>query len=71
MAQSVDTQAQQYGPVGSRRFGYQGEGVGVTHQREVGVGLLNEKNGDSLLSFISNLRPMILRGSETLDWIHL
>ena len=43
MAQSVDTQALHYGPVGSRRFGYRGEGVGVTHQREVGVGLLGAR----------------------------
>ena len=40
MVQSLDTQALHYGPVGSRRFGYLGEDVGVTHQREVGVGLL-------------------------------
>ena len=36
----LDMQALHYGPVGSRRFGYRGEGVGVTHELKVGVGLL-------------------------------
>ena len=38
--QSLYMQALHYGPVGSRRFGYRREGVGVTHQRKVGVCLL-------------------------------
>ena len=43
VAQSLDAQALHFGPVKSRRFGNQREGVGVTHQREVGVGLLGAR----------------------------
>ena len=43
MAQSLYTHALPYGPVGSRRCGHRGEGVGVTHQCKVGVCLLGAR----------------------------